>query len=677
MPDAPGPFTPLAVNGALLAVPLLPLLMALALALLALGRTQAYVGRIWTVGPTLASTGLLGFLGAYTALGREPATMTLAHGVTLVRVGWLDVGFDVAFDRLAGAFALAGGAFFAAVLSWLGRDGASGPRPLASLALGNLASGAFFFALVADAAPAFVFGSGASALAAAWLAARSSARPRGSDDFAHRAFGEALLGLGLVALAASFFPDTDEAAGAPLRVVPVSRPDDPARPKPSGRPNSGYLTASALPGATLRTEGSPSLSALTAPVVRNATAAGSYRGRIVPGPGSLDVPFGPARVAENAETRLVLAGPTAAFRTMEEQATLLSPAEGPPPSGVALARAGVALVAAGALLRGAYAGSGRTRARGGGLAWLGAAPSALLGAYLLLRLSFAWRPPSASLVGLGFGAAFAASAGALGARRPADAAGALVALCLGLAVASAGAGAPGAVFAFGLAPALVAAALLARSSPLAPDPEPGARPLAPAWAVPFALLGVVGVSSLVGRLPFGSAAGLALLFALTPPVAAAALLVARALGLGDTTIVGVATAPAVPRGEGLVLACVVAPLALLGAEPWFGLVRAKAPALQWASPVAAWGSTRPLAAIGSTVGLGLVAWFAARWAQGAGIAHGDPAPSDSAAGTLVRKAWRALGSPSRALWVASAAIDRRLWGVRSGAPGPRPPSGAQ
>lgn len=745
MPDVPGPFTPLAVNGALLAVPLLPLLMALALALFAQGRSQASIGRIWSVGPTLASTGLLSFLGAYIGLGREPAMVTLAHGVTLARVGWLDIGFDVAFDRLTGAFALVGGSLFAALLSWLGRYGASGSRPLASLALGNLASGAFFFALMADAAPAFVFGAVASSLALAWLAARASARPRASSDFAHRAFGEALLVLGLVALGASF-ASLDPDADGPLRLVPVSRPDAPSQAKPGGRPNSGYLTMSALPGASLRTEGSPALSALTAPFFRNVSPAGSYRGRVIPGPGSLDLPFGPTRIAENAETRLVLAGPTVAFRAMEEQATLLAPDESAPEHGPGLARAGVALVAAGALVRGAFVGAGRGRARGGGLAWLSAAPLAMLAAYLLLRLSFAWRPPSASLVGLGLVAALATSIGAPGARRPADAAEALIALCLALAVASAGVGAPGAVLAFGVAPALVAAVRFAHASPRASDPEPGTRPLPWAWVVPFALIGIVGVSSFAGRLPLGSAGGIALLVALAPPAAAAALLYARALGRGapakgtspaaidvmpealgfapsspdfapsaafsagafapDPDDLASATggfapaaarvshasggfsrasggfgaisggfAPAVPRAEGLVLATIVAALSLLGAEAWFGLARANAPALQWTTPGAAWGSTRSLAALGVTAALGLIAWFAARWALGKGAAFGEATPAAAgAAGRGVRKVWRALGAPGRALWVASSAIDRQLWGERSGASAPQPPS---
>ncbi len=676
MPDSLGPLPPLAVNGAILAMPLLPLLMGAGLALLSLRRRPPPVGRVWTVGPTLASTAMLSFLGAYVAFGREPGLTTLAHGVTLARVGWLDVGFDVAFDRLTGAYALAGGAAFAALLSWLTRAGWSEPRPLAAPALGNVASGAFFFALLADAAPAFVFGAGVSSLAAAWLAARAAARPRASSEQAHRALGDALLGLGLVALAASFAPAAGVAADAPLRVVAVSRPDDPGRPKPPGR-GAGALTMAGLPGATLRTEGNPALSPLVTPFARSPASAGAYRGRVAAGPGLPELPFGPARVSESAETRLVLAGPTVVFRSMEEQLAL--PPEAGAAAGVgaggALARAGVALAAAGLLLRVAYAGPGRRRARGGGLSWLSAAPAALLGSYLLLRLSFAWRPPSASLVGLGLAAALAASAGALGARRPADAAEALVALYLGLAVAAAGVGAPGAVFAFGLAPLLVVATLVARSSPLAPDPDPGAGPLSRAWALAHALLAAAGASALAGRLPVGSAAGLALLAVLAPVAAAAALLSARALGASGPA--GVAAGAPAGREEGAVLAAVVAPLGLLGAEPWFALARAKAPVERWASAGAAWGLTRPLAALAVTAALGLFAFAALRWAgRHAAPPEGAAVPAGGAAGAFARRSWRALGAPARALWLVTTAIDRRLWGDRA-ARAPGRPSGAR
>ncbi|HEU4537766.1 MAG TPA: hypothetical protein VFS00_26780, partial [Polyangiaceae bacterium] len=619
MPDSPGPLPPLAVNGALLAMPLLPLLTAAAFALLSTARRPPRVGRIWTVGPTLASTAMLSFLGAYVGLGASPDTTTVAHGVTFARAGWLDVGFDVACDRLTGAFAFVGGTCFAALLSWLSRAG--GPRPLASLALGNAAAGFYFIAVTADAAPAFVAGAGASAAALAWLAARAAARPRAAGEVAHRAFGDVLLALGLAALATSFRPG-EGADGAPLRAVAVSRPDPSARPKSPSRAPGGTVTMVALPGAAVRTEGSPTLSALVSPFVRSSAAVGSYRGHVKLGPGAPDLPFAGLRVTDGAETRLSIAGPTVAFRAMEEQGTLPGAAGSP-----ALARAGVALVAAGALLRAAYAGSGRRRARGGGLAWLSAAPPALLGAYLLARLSFAWQPPSGSLVGLGLLAALAASGLALGARRPSDAAEALVALYLGLAVASAGVGAPGAVFAFGIAPALVVATLVARSSPRGPDPDPDAGGLTPAWALPHALLGAFGVSSFAGRLPLPAPAGLLVLAALAPAVAAAALLTARAIGAkvaggageaaagndggareaaaGSDGVGAVVANEGGARGggaawvrgpEGVVLAALVTPLGVLGAEPWFELARAKAPVLGWASASAAWGPTRPLVA---------------------------------------------------------------------------------
>jgi hypothetical protein len=683
MPDSPGPLPPLAVNGALLAMPLLPLLTALGLAALALSGRPWRVARIWSAGPTLASTSLLAFLGAYVALGREPALLTLGHGVTLVRVGWLDVGLNIAFDRLTGAFALAGGAFFAATLSWLGREGASGPRPLAALALGNLASGAFFVALMADAAPAFCLGAGVSAFACAWLAARAAALPRALGDFAPRALGDALLALGLVALSASFAANAPD-EGAPLRVVAVSRPDDETRPN-GARPASGTLTLTSLPGALVRTEGSPSLSALTSPFVRSSAPAGSYRGRVVPGPGSPDLAFGPTRVSEGTETRLVVAGPTVVFRSMQEQLSLLpaaaagpagpagakgraAAAAGDAPADGALARVGVTLAAAGVLVRGAYAGAGRRRAKGGGLGWLGAAPAALLGAYLLLRLSFAWHVPSASFLGLGFVVALAASAGARWALRPADAAAAFAALCLGLAVAAAGVGASGAVFAFGLAPSLAAAALLARSEPLAADLDPSARPLSPLWALPFAALGVVGASSFAGRLPLASAAGLAVLALLVPTSIAAAILAARTIGAASFTAARVVARA--PRSEGVALACVIAPLGLLGADAWFGLARRNAPALQWA-PAAAWAAPRPLAAIGAAVAIGLVAWFVARAALGRAAPSAAPAAVD----LPLRKVTRALAAALRALFRATTALDRGLWGDHQGARASRRSSG--
>jgi hypothetical protein len=83
-------------------------------------------------------------------------------------------------------------------------------------------------------------------------------------------------------------------------------------------------------------------------------------------------------------------------------------------------------------------------------------------------------------------------------------------------------------------------------------------------------------------------------------------------------------------------------------------------------------------AIGVTALLGVVAWLVARrWGEVPWPGERAASSADRVGGVgevAVRKAWRALAAPSRALWWVTSAIDRGLWGERP-APGPRRPSG--
>lgn len=319
MPEYSGSLPPVELSPWLWLVPMLPLVAAAVCAFWRDDRAR---------GVALAAAAGAGVLLALPLADLvSQRRIQIAAPWTLVRIGSLDLALGLQLDAAGAVVCIAA---LAASLAVLAR------KPARDLAVTSLALGAVLLVALADDFVLAAFGWQGLALAAYLLRARIA--PIGRLALAALLGGAIVLAWGLGGVwtaSGGLVPDFH-----PRLVAVQESAAPPARPKPGEIPRAGHgeLTVTALPGSTLTLGGAelclvddggrrgglgtasrPCRMRAVTPFVRLPVPAAIHDVIVSTGPGTFDLEVDKVRVSREQETRIVLTGPTLAFREIENQ----------------------------------------------------------------------------------------------------------------------------------------------------------------------------------------------------------------------------------------------------------------------------------------------------------------------------------------------------------------------
>jgi hypothetical protein len=407
-----GPLQRLALSGTLWTVSTPPLLAFAWHLLVGRGRAErargradlarvVATGRAVGVGAILLSTAAT--VAHEVILARAPAGARALFDPLLrcMRVGQLDVGIDLWFDRLS---AVACGLVCAIALgasALLVRRGAT-ERDWRSWASLELTVAGALLASMADGFVPTAMGWTLVAAAASWLASWTDGRTavvtatRGAASVAALTIAASILfwGLGGAWRDSEYVPDPqprfavvrsdEESVSAPSQAVE----DD------TDEPGPGSLTLTSMPGASVFVDDSRN-AAMRAPFVRAALPAGSHVLRIRPGGSSGDMVVGPFTLGPGEAIALVQLGPTLSYREIaaelavregsDENEPRRALADRTSPFGAHFVATALAFLA---LAAGATAASSPPSQAPAALGLASRAVGIVLGPFLLARLAF-------------------------------------------------------------------------------------------------------------------------------------------------------------------------------------------------------------------------------------------------------------------------------------------------
>jgi hypothetical protein len=245
--------------------------------------------------------------------------------VRCARIGQLDVGIDLLFDRFSAVACCLVCVVALGVAGLLARNPPT-PGDWRAWAWLELTVGGALLASVADGFVATAVGWTLVVAAATWIASWSDGRAaaviatRGAAGIATLTIAASLLfwGFGGAWWEAEYLPDPglrfaamrsdEESPGA----TPQATDEDPDEPGP------GSITLTSMPGASVFIDEART-PAMRAPFVRAALPAGSHVLRVHPGGATADVAVGPFTLGSGETITLVQFGPTLSFREMATQ----------------------------------------------------------------------------------------------------------------------------------------------------------------------------------------------------------------------------------------------------------------------------------------------------------------------------------------------------------------------
>ncbi len=245
--------------------------------------------------------------------------------VRCARIGQLDVGIDLLFDRFSAVACCLVCVVALGVAGLLVRNPPT-PGDWRAWAWLEFTVGGALLASVADGFVATAVGWTLVVAAGTWLASWTDGRAaaviatRGAAGIATLTIAASLLfwGFGGAWWEAEYLPDPglrfvamrydEESPGGP----PQATDEDPDEPGP------GSITLTSMPGASVFIDEART-AAMRAPFVRAALPAGSHVLRIHPGGATADVAVGPFTLGSGDTIALVQFGPTLSFREMATQ----------------------------------------------------------------------------------------------------------------------------------------------------------------------------------------------------------------------------------------------------------------------------------------------------------------------------------------------------------------------